>query len=91
MGRLDRPETLLALIRLLRQACSASPGLPWPTAFDRDDALDRIGEPQISANWQKSTGFGKIGGAEGDRTPDLVIANDALSQLSYGPVKERCL
>ena len=25
------------------------------------------------------------GGAEGDRTPDLVIANDALSQLSYGP------
>jgi hypothetical protein len=27
-----------------------------------------------------------IGGAEEDRTPDLVIANDALSQLSYGPV-----
>ena len=26
------------------------------------------------------------GGAEEDRTPDLVIANDALSQLSYGPV-----
>jgi len=26
------------------------------------------------------------GGAEGDRTPDLVIANDALSHLSYGPV-----
>ena len=25
------------------------------------------------------------GGAEGYRTPDLVIANDALSQLSYGP------
>ncbi len=28
----------------------------------------------------------KTGGAEGDRTPDLVIANDALSHLSYGPV-----
>ena len=27
----------------------------------------------------------KNGGAEGNRTPDLVIANDALSQLSYGP------
>lgn len=27
----------------------------------------------------------EFGGAEGDRTPDLVIANDALSQLSYGP------
>ena len=26
-----------------------------------------------------------IGGAEEDRTPDLRIANAALSQLSYGP------
>ena len=26
-----------------------------------------------------------FGGAREDRTPDLVIANDALSQLSYGP------
>ena len=25
------------------------------------------------------------GGAEGNRTPDLIIANDALSQLSYSP------
>src|SRR5690606_33028288 len=31
-----------------------------------------------------SIGFGG-GGAREDRTPDLVIANDALSQLSYGP------
>jgi YggT family protein len=28
----------------------------------------------------------KAGGARRDRTADLVIANDALSQLSYGPV-----
>ena len=27
----------------------------------------------------------EIGGARRDRTADLVIANDALSQLSYGP------
>ena len=27
-----------------------------------------------------------FGGAEEDRTPDLCIANAALSQLSYGPV-----
>ena len=27
----------------------------------------------------------KIGGAEGDRTPDLMTASHALSQLSYGP------
>ncbi len=26
------------------------------------------------------------GGAEGNRTPDLLIANEALSQLSYSPV-----
>ena len=26
------------------------------------------------------------GGAEGDRTPDLDVANVALSRLSYGPV-----
>ena len=28
----------------------------------------------------------KNGGAEGNRTPDLDVANVALSQLSYGPV-----
>ena len=28
----------------------------------------------------------KDGGAEGSRTPDLDIANVALSQLSYGPM-----
>ena len=33
----------------------------------------------------------ETGGAEGDRTPDLVIANDALSQLSYGPVPSLCV
>ena len=27
-----------------------------------------------------------VGGAEGDRTPDLMTASHALSQLSYGPV-----
>ena len=37
------------------------------------------------------SGFGitaleSVGGARRDRTADLVIANDALSQLSYGPL-----
>jgi hypothetical protein len=31
----------------------------------------------------------KAGGARRDRTADLVIANDALSQLSYGPLRDR--
>ena len=29
---------------------------------------------------------GMVGGAERDRTADLLIANEALSQLSYGPM-----
>ena len=29
-----------------------------------------------------------FGGAEGDRTPDLRIANATLSQLSYGPMRK---
>ena len=29
-----------------------------------------------------------VGGAEGDRTPDLMTASHALSQLSYGPIFE---
>jgi hypothetical protein len=34
----------------------------------------------------KPEGRAKAGGARRDRTADLIIANDALSQLSYGPV-----
>ena len=30
----------------------------------------------------------KDGGADGDQTHDLVVANDALYQLSYCPVRE---
>ena len=30
--------------------------------------------------------IGNIGGASRDRTDDLIVANDALSQLSYSPV-----
>ena len=29
----------------------------------------------------------KFGGASRDRTDDLIVANDALSQLSYSPTK----
>jgi hypothetical protein len=28
-----------------------------------------------------------IGGASRDRTDDLIVANDALSQLSYSPIR----
>ena len=39
-----------------------------------------------NANERVAVRFGKIGGAEGDRTPDLMTASHALSQLSYGPI-----
>ncbi len=31
--------------------------------------------------------FENIGGAEGDRTPDLMTASHALSHLSYSPIR----
>ena len=31
--------------------------------------------------------FAKAGGAEGSRTPDLLIANETLYQLSYDPTE----
>jgi hypothetical protein len=49
---------------------------------------ERVWEPEASGfdKRRKTVTFdGKGGGAERDRTADLVIANDALSQLSYSP------
>jgi hypothetical protein len=49
--------------------------------------MSRTGTTPIGLAWRL---FAKNnGGAEGNRTPDLVIANDALSQLSYGPDTRR--
>ena len=33
----------------------------------------------------------KVGGREGARTPDLLVANEALSQLSYTPEERRAM
>jgi len=38
-----------------------------------------------STAFSRSSYLGFFGGAEGDRTPDLMTASHALSQLSYGP------
>jgi hypothetical protein len=42
------------------------------------DRFPGLAEPKLAKR-------AKAGGARRDRTADLVIANDALSQLSYGP------
>jgi len=44
-----------------------------------NDGVIRPAEPSLR----------EFGGARRDRTADLVIANDALSQLSYGPFRGR--
>jgi hypothetical protein len=41
--------------------------------------LCRLAEPKLAKR-------AEAGGARRDRTADLIIANDALSQLSYGPI-----
>ena len=44
----------------------------------------------MNANGEKTRQvIEKIGGASRDRTDDLIVANDALSQLSYSPTRRQ--
>ena|GEM_PF-6290878 len=43
------------------------------------------GDRSIQLSYRGDWGRIRSGGAEGNRTPDLRIANATLSQLSYGP------
>ena len=45
------------------------------------------GQPSRIEGWlaNRSRGAAKVGGARRDRTDDLLLAKQALSQLSYGP------
>ena len=49
----------------------------------------RIVAKVIAGQNDHSADHRRPGGAEGGRTPDLLIANEALSQLSYGPAKKQ--
>jgi hypothetical protein len=40
-------------------------------------------------NPDECRGIAQPGGARRDRTDDLLLAKQALSQLSYGPVRDR--
>jgi hypothetical protein len=53
------------------------------TPLTRNLELSAIKELHL---WVVSERNGMTGGAEGNRTPDLLIANEALSQLSYSPI-----
>ena len=54
-----------------------------------------IGEPAYTlevlraAAFPQATARTKAGGAEGSRTPDLLIANETLYQLSYDPSRSK--
>jgi hypothetical protein len=50
----------------------------------RTDAWTRLKEAMTISDQPRST---KLGGARRDRTDDLLLAKQALSQLSYGPVE----
>ncbi len=43
------------------------------------------GQSKVGTAEQRGIYPGKNGGVEGDRTPDLLIANETLYQLSYNP------
>ena len=45
--------------------------------------LDQFG---TEWNYRTPASARKYGGASRDRTDDLIVANDALSQLSYSPI-----
>ena len=56
----------------------------------RERSAIAAGKPPVAAvpgHWWSVLVVGRrrVGGAEGNRTPDLLIANEALSHLSYSP------
>ncbi len=53
--------------------------------------LDEVGTAQNKKPSVETEGYFKLNGDEGDRTPDLSIANAALSHLSYIPMKQGVL
>ncbi len=57
----------------------------WPLVFESEGERAETWEG-ANVNMQPRTAtLTSYGGAEGDRTPDLMTASHALSQLSYGP------
>src|SRR4051794_28886487 len=57
----------------IERAANTRPKKAWPIFMD---GLSKVAP---------ANSVGGNGGAERDRTADLLIANEALSQLSYGP------
>ena len=75
------------------KARPATPIAPLPLHNDKQPSEGQKPECQkpeflafwSSDLWSSERGFSRAGGAERDRTVDLLLAKQALSQLSYGP------
>src|SRR4029078_11676618 len=69
--------------------CSSSAILPFmrPPKILRHHAM--AARNKKAAGRQPIFALRKFGGARGSRTPDLVNAIHALSQLSYGPYRDQ--
>ena len=78
-GRFQCPQSQY---QELRHCLQEHRSLVWSNLGPDGAASQRSSE---NAN-SKVLGFGQVGGDRGTRTPDLVVANDALSQLSYIPM-----
>ena len=70
-------------LRLETRLCAAGPGPRKPAC-----RIWLSVKRQAVRQAECSSGFA-VGGARRDRTADLLIANEALSQLSYGPNRGR--
>ena len=90
---------LSSLLFVLRHLAGRSPsvrGIPYPAARHSPEQAGAVYVSTEAVRLQRASArehementLLRAGGAEGDRTPDLLIANEALSQLSYGPAPD---
>ncbi len=59
-----------------------------PSCLKRESEILNLDENLATPRNAKACGISQSGGARRDRTDDLMLAKHALSQLSYGPVRE---
>ena len=72
---------------LIEEQGGPQPGAGATTAASSQAPFERSRASFLEARLRRVFEYLK-GGAEGDRTPDLCIANAALSQLSYRPNRD---
>jgi hypothetical protein len=78
-------------------------GVPTDTELLFTDEMDRLDGPRLDVVWLDCSArfrshlsrfvetcrANPAGGARRDRTDDLLLAKQALSQLSYGPIRDQ--